>query len=280
MNFLLGPGLDGLFTDENDHYSFGKQRTHENGLFTVRFQLENLQVVMEQETHHNKDSDIPEDPGNVFYVNCFQDIPDVKYPDRINLMIPGIFPRTLLHCCAGNQCKGGNDHWSTREIYNSEGSCTQVKPLGCKLCRNLVCSGRCLNSSDGICFRCELYFVCHNNKSCLQIQQESGEPNSMPGWLLKKKLAPMDPVTNKPLTENEFEEHNFACVLCLKLLCHMCVEDTELCYECRHQRGSKGGTIAKGKIKENSIICYNHCFVRQQEKTDIFVLLFGFMNER
>ena len=52
MNFFLGPGLDGLFTDENDHYSFGKQRTHENG----------------------------------------QDIPDVKYPDRINLMIPGIFP--------------------------------------------------------------------------------------------------------------------------------------------------------------------------------------------
>ena len=120
----------------------------------------------------------------------------------------------------------------------------------------------------------------HNNKSCLQIQQESGEPNSMPGWLLKKKLAPMDPVTNKPLTENEFEEHNFACVLCLKLLCHMCVEDTELCYECRHQRGSKGGTIAKGKIKEKSIICYNHYFVRQQEKTDIFVLFSGFMNKR
>ena len=219
----------------DDAYSFGKMKTRENGLYTCSYQSEKHQVLMGKEVQSHLDGVIPEDPGNIFFENCFEEIRDTKYPDRSHIMIPSVFPRSVLQCCAGNFCTKQRDLLERREIFDYEGKHSGL-PLSCVLCRNIVCSGKCLKTQGGMCLKCDHLHVCHNQDKCL-----ASTSGGMYGWLLKKRIAPKHPITNKPLSYNIFEEHSFPCRVCEKLLCHLCVQTIQVCHQCI-TKGSKYNT--------------------------------------
>ena len=103
--------------------------------------------------------------------------------------LPYIFPKTLIRCCARNNCLVGDNN-----IYFEESIPAPSRPKYtilefkseaqiCKLCCYYTCSEKCIGIYN-FCLHCETEFLCSNGNMCVGYGGKGEE--LLPNWLLKR----------------------------------------------------------------------------------------------
>ena len=135
--------------------------------------------------------------------------------------LPYIFPKTLIRCCARNNCLVGDNN-----IYFEESIPAPSRPKYtilefkseaqiCKLCCNYTCSEICMGKYN-FCLHCETEFLCSNGNMCAGYGGEGEE--LLPNWLLKKSRV------SQEYQLEQYQSSKFYCKDCSTTICRDCVD--------------------------------------------------------